>query len=360
MAEIKVALKNMTEKFNKLPTWQKVGIVGGSGALLYFLFRGTGAEEETEWVINYPYPDMDTTGSIFDMDNGISGGIGGSGDFGFTTDDGFNNSWNGEYDTNYNPGYDGDSWGFGTSWGVEPDYSPKTDQIINQPVKLEENLISVENTNPNYDLYQAQLAYGNATTAAEREAAAKAGQAARAAGATDAGANAYWGSTGSNTTAAASKSYSTYNANQALYNAQVAYGAAKTQAERNAAAAAGQAARAAGATDAGANAYWGSAKSAGSVASSVSSGVKSSSSSSSKSVSSSVKSAGSVAGKVSGSSGSSGFGNSAANRALQAAQKAYGAAKTATERAAAAAAGQAARAAGATDAGAAKVWKSGK
>ena len=343
MENLKEKLKELGEKFSKLPTWQKACIVGGSGLLLFFLFQRRGGADtysSDDLVVNYPYPGMNYEDSIYDMNNGITGGIGGDGSAGVATDwdNFFNSSWNKEFDNLFSSGSGnagaGSSWGFVEDKGVDLEYSPKREIFTKEPEE-EANFFTTTKSNPNYNLYAAQLAYGSATTQAEREAAARAGEQARNAGATDAGALAIWQANSSGSSGGGSS----YNPNQALYKAQLAYGNAKTAAERAAAERAGQAARKNGATDAGANAIWQSQSSG------------SGKTSSSKSSSSSVKASG-------GSNSSSGI--SSADRALQKAQAAYGAAKTSAERAAAAKAGEAARKAGATDKGAQAAWKSAK
>lgn len=368
--DMKGTFKQLSDKFEALPTWGKIGVVGGAGLALSWLFRAREmADDEKEWVINYPYPDLegDMTGTIFDADAGFSGDLGGGGgSLGSSTGSEWDNAFNSSWEDSYNPnpwgnggggfGNGGTSldWGFVPDWGVDPGYSPKADQLINQPVKIEENLISTEATNPSYQLYEAQVKYQNATTQAEREAAVRAGELARKAGATEAGADTYWKQAAAGATMAGAalsgvKSSSQSSLDRALYQAQLNYKNATTDTARAAAAAAGAAARAAGATESGAQAIWKS-----NATSSRSSGGSSSQTAVKKAAAATT-----AAGKaISSSSGSSSV--SAANRALQKAQAAYGAAKTSTERAAAAAAGAAARAAGATDAGAKAAWKSKK
>ena len=370
--DIKATLTQLSDKFEALPTWGKIGVVGGAGLALSWLFQARElSDEEKEWVINYPMPDMETdmTGTIFDPNGGMTGDIGGGslgGSIGGgATNSEWDNAFNASWEDSYNPnlwggggGFGGANWGFMPDWGVDPGYSPKADQLINQPVKIEENLISTEYTNPNYKLYQAQLAYDNATTQAEREAAARAGELARKDGATEAGAQAMWSKAAAGA-AMAGAAISGVNSNsrqaaldRALYEAQVKHQNAKTDIERSAAAAAGAAARAAGATDSGADAIWKSNASTSRSSGGSSLGSRNSTQTAVKKAAAATT----TAGKAISSSSSV----SAANKALQKAQAAYGAAKTSTERAAAAAAGAAARAAGATESGAKAVWKSKK
>ena len=143
----------------------------------------------------------------------------------------------------------------------------------------------------NQDLYNAQVAYQKAYNAGDRAAMAQAeaaGQAARKAGATEAGADAIWkanasssksktssssssqtsSSSSSSKTASSSKSAnkttknsssSSNSANQALHKAQTDYMNAYNRGDKAgmaAASKAGEAARKQGATDAGADAIW--------------------------------------------------------------------------------------------------------
>lgn len=337
----KFSFKALGSKFQKMPTWGKVLVAGGAGLGIYALTRKKGQSgsaneiSESDGLVYYPYTDY--TGDfayadgVWDSAGGGSNGYWGNGETVSGGDSGSGSSSSG-YITNeqfaeWNKGITGSlsdlrgdmdrlsagnngqevpfNEGYQILQGQEGinSYLTKVYADGTKEVYKNGNLVPEEN-------YQyIPMEYGGTRK------------------------------TGSGLGYGTMTSSQTRDPNVALQQAQEAYGAAKTAAERQKAAAAGEAARKAGATDAGAQAVWQSTK-------------KSSSSSKKGSYSSNRSNSGS------GSSSSSQSSVSAADRALQKAQADYGAAKTDAQRKAAAAAGEAARKAGATDAGAQKVWKS--
>lgn len=288
------------DKFSNLPLWGKVVAVSGIGLAGYMLVgknlasnnssSDSNTSTEDQALAVYPYTNAeDLAAAGYSVDNS-SGGYVSNEEFA---------AWNSSVMDSIAAAANANSYvtdtiaagdnktvnlnnGFTTLSGKEGinSYSTKLYADGTKEVKKNGQLVPEENykyipatfggsrddsksfIDPNKQLQQAQAAFGSAKTSAEKAAAAKAGQTARAAGATNSGAKAVWQDQSKSNNASVTV-VSGANANKQLQAAQAAYGAAKTTAEKAAAAKAGQAARAAGATNAGANAVWQSKKAVG-------------------------------------------------------------------------------------------------
>ncbi len=200
--------KSLADKFNKLPTWGKVTAAAGLGTGCYLLFfKNKQTGQATEPNIYYPYADngsLDFTG-VGGAEDNTSGG-GGSLGGGLTVGD-----LNGIQD-NIN------AWGSGIMESLGQVYNQQNE--VTDVLPMGDTAKPLNTPSPDYQLYAAQLAYGNASTAAQRQAAAAAGQAARAAGATDSGANSIWksssGSSSGSKSSGSSSSKSTSGSSSGL------------------------------------------------------------------------------------------------------------------------------------------------
>ncbi len=293
----KFNFKAIADKFNGLPLWGKVATVAGVG-LAGYMFIGkkdtTATTSENEALAVYPYADSyDFASADSAIDN--MGSTGSVYRDGFIPVDEFS-EWNSAVmesiaqasasnklanDTimagannivDFNTGFSVLSGKEGTNTYSTKVYADGSKEIRkNGQLVAEESYKYIPSAyggtrddsktfiNPNKQLQQAQAAYAAATTTAAKQAAAKAGKAARAAGATEAGAQAVWQKQSTKSSKTTTVPVSS-NADKLLQKAQAAYGAAKTKAEKEAAAKAGQAARAQGATEVGAQKIWQSLK----------------------------------------------------------------------------------------------------
>lgn len=176
-------MKQMINKFNKLPTPAKAAVAVGAGMGMYLLFNRKATTAETgsqtatdqDGTIYYPYADSNSSKGFTEAGYSYDNlGYGGGNMEAISMDE-----LGGLIDDKMN------------AWGEN--YMKSLGDSNNENVG---NTVSaggeITFAQASQKLYEAQVDYKNAKTDSERAAAAAAGQKARAAGATDAGADAIW------------------------------------------------------------------------------------------------------------------------------------------------------------------------